>query len=154
MINPSSPEFDPESAAQATPHSLGDRGSARRSPALRLLAALLFAEAALLIAVTLWFVYELVTDQPTSLASALVLTVLSGIAAVWVTLIAANTLRGASWIRGAAVTWQILQIAVAVGAFQGFYARPDIGWALLLPAILVIILLFTKSVMLATRRTE
>lgn len=154
MSNSNSPASEPDPADQGALDAARDRGVARRSPALRLLAVLLFAEAALLIAVTLWFVYELVTDRPTSFASALVLTVLSAIAAVWVSLIAVNTLRGASWIRGAAVTWQILQIAVAVGAFQGFYARPDIGWALLLPAILVIVLLFTKSVMLATRRTE
>lgn len=121
---------------------------------MRLLAVLLFAEAALLIGVTLWFVFELVTEQPSSFASALVLTVLSGIAAVWVTLIAANSLRGSSWIRGAAVTWQLLQIAVAVGSFQGIFARPDIGWALLVPAVLVLVLLFTKSVMAATRRPD
>ena len=154
MSNQNSSEPGAESNAQADFESADSVGSARRSPALRLLALLLFAEAALLIAVTLWFIYEMVTEQPASFASALVLTLLSGIAAVWVTLIAVNTLRAASWIRGAAITWQILQIAVAVGAFQGIFARPDIGWALLIPAILVIVLLFTKSVMLATRRTE
>ena len=55
-------------------------------------------------------------------------------------------LRGSPWVRGATVVWQVLQIAVAVGAFQGFFARPDIGWLLLVPALAALVLLFTPPV--------
>ena len=82
--------------------------------------------------------------------SAIAILVLLLIAATWVSAIALNVLRHRSWIRGAAVTWQLVQIAVAFGAFQGMYARPDIGWALLVPSIVVIVLLFVPSVMAAT----
>jgi hypothetical protein len=65
---------------------------------------------------------------------------------------AVATLRGRSWIRGAAVTWQVVQIAIAAGCFQGLYARPDLGWALLVPSIIGILLAISPQVVAATRR--
>jgi hypothetical protein len=133
------------------PESAGlDRPGARRPTAHRLLAVLLAAEALLVWAAVLWQVFELLTTEPTSLASALALLVISLLAAVWVSAIAASVLKHRGWIRGAALTWQLVQIAVAIGSFQGIYARPDIGWALLVPSLAVVILLFTPSVMAAT----
>ena len=125
-------------------------GASSRPRALLLLATLLAAEAALLWAAAGWFVLELITATPTSLATALAILVLVLIAAAWVTAIAINSLRRRSWIRGAAVTWQLVQIAVAVGSFQGLYARPDLGWALLLPSLVVLALLFRPRVIAAT----
>lgn len=121
-----------------------------RSLALTLLFVLVCAEALLLWAVTIWQIIELLTDTPASLPSAIAILVLLLIASTWVSAIALNVLRHRSWIRGASVTWQLVQIAVAIGAFQGIYARPDIGWALLIPSVVVIVLLFTPSVMAAT----
>ena len=127
---------------------------ARRSRALIALALLLAAEAALLWAAVVWLILELLTDQPTSLASALAILVLTVVAALWVSAIVVGTLRGRTWIRAAAVTWQLVQVFVAIGCFQGLYARPDLGWALLIPSVLVIVLLFTRSVVEATSRRE
>ena len=127
---------------------------ARRSRALIALVALLAAEAALLWAAVLWLILELLTQQPTSFASALAILVLTVVAALWVSTITVGTLRGRSWIRAAAVTWQLVQIFIAVGCFQGFYARPDLGWALLVPSVLVLVLLFTRSVVQATSTRE
>lgn len=124
----------------------------RRPPLLVALAVIMFAECALLVAAVVYLVIELLIDEPASFASAIALTVCVAIAAVWLAVVAVNTLRAASWIRGAIITWQVLQVAVAIGAFQGFYARPDIGWALLIPAVAAVILLFTKPVMAATTR--
>lgn len=118
------------------------------------LAVIVFAECALMLAATVWFVVELLIDVPASLASAIALAVLTAIATVWLAVIGVNTLRGTPWVRGAIVVWQVLQIAVAVGAFQGYYARPDIGWALLVPAVLALVLLFTPSVLRATTRRD
>ncbi|TFC80466.1 hypothetical protein E3T23_09135 [Cryobacterium cheniae] len=122
----------------------------RRPRAVLLLAAILYAEAALLWAAVLWLILELLTATPTSLATALAVLVLVLIGASWVTAIAVNSLRRRSWIRGAAVTWQLVQIAVAVGSFQGLYARPDLGWALLLPSVVVLVLLFQPRVIAET----
>ena len=127
---------------------------ARRSRALIALALLLAAEAALLWAAVVWLILELLTDQPASLASALAILVLTVVAALWVSAIVVGTLRGRTWIRAAAVTWQLVQVFVAIGCFQGLYARPDLGWALLIPSVLVIVLLFTRSVVEATSRRE
>lgn len=128
--------------------------SERRRPALLIaLAVILGAECALLVAATLWLVFELIVDVPASLASALALTVLTAIAAGWLAILTVNTLRGAPWVRGGIVVWQVLQIAVAIGCFQGFFARPDIGWALLIPAIAALVLLFTRPVLAATARS-
>lgn len=110
-----------------------------------LLVVLLGAEAALLWIALAWQVYELVTSAPSSLPSALALMVLNLVAAVWVSVIAVNTARRRSWVRGAALTWQLVQIAVAIGAFQGVYARPDVGWALLVPSLVVIALVLTPG---------
>jgi hypothetical protein len=125
-------------------------GAARRSRAVLLLAAILYAEAALLWVAVVWLILELLTATPTSLATALAILVLVLIAATWVTAIAVNSLRHRSWIRGAAVTWQLVQIAVAIGSFQGLYARPDLGWALLLPSVVVLALLFRPRVIAET----
>jgi len=115
-----------------------------------LLAAVLFIEAAALSVATATLVIELLIDRPDSYASALALTVISAIAAVWVTAIAINSLRGRAWIRGAAIVVQVLLAAVALGSFQGILPRADIGWLLLIPAIVVMVLLFTKPVLAET----
>jgi hypothetical protein len=127
--------------------------ASRRHPLVIALAVLVFAECALLIAATIYLVIELLVASPSSLASALALTVLTAIAAVWLGVIAVNILRGSPWVRGATVVWQVLQIAVAVGSFQGLFAQPAIGWALLIPAVMVLVLVFTPPVVRATRRS-
>lgn len=130
---------------------------ARRHPLHLALAALVGAECALLIAATAYLVIELLVDTPASFASAIALTVLTALAAIWLAVVVVNILRGRAWTRGATIVWQVLQIAVAVGCFQGLFdpvARPDLGWALLAPAIVVLVLLFTKPVIAATSIRE
>lgn len=126
----------------------------RRPPLLVVLAALLFLECALLVAATVYLVIEILIARPDSYASAIAILVLTAIAAIWLGTMAVQTLLGRPWIRGAAVVWQVLQIALAVGSFQGLFARPDLGWFLIAPAVLVLVLLFTPSVIAATRRPE
>jgi hypothetical protein len=124
----------------------------RRSPALVAFAVILFAEAGLLITATVYLLVELFIATPSSLASALALLVITAIAAIWLTVIAVNSLRGKSWVRAAALTWQALQIAIAIGCFQGVFAQPLIGWLLLVPAVIAGILALSKPVVEATRR--
>lgn len=126
----------------------------RRPPLLIVLAALLFLECALLVAATVYLVIGLLVARPDSYASAVAILVLTALAAIWLGTMAAHTLLGRSWIRGAAVVWQVLQIAIAIGSFQGLFARPDVGWLLIAPAILVLVLLFTPSVTAVTKRPE
>jgi hypothetical protein len=129
----------------------------RRSPALLVLAVLLAVEAITLWGVAVWQVLELLTAKPASLTSAVAILVIVLIAAAWVSAIALNVLRRRSWIRAAALTWQLLQIAIGVGFFQGVDANPVLGLAIVIPSLVVIGLLFVPSVMTATgvaRRTN
>lgn len=108
--------------------------------------ALLFAEAGALIAVLGWLVVDLLVLQPSSFATAVALVVLVAIAAAWVAATAVASARRAPWSRASAIVWQVLQVSIAVGAFQGLFARPDVGWLLLVPAITVIGLLLWPPV--------
>ena len=129
------------------------RGSRRPAPLL-LLVSLLALESAALMAVACYLIVELLVARPDSIATAIALLLLDLLAAVWVGSMAVNALRGRSWIRSGAITWQILQIAVGIGSFQTPFSRPDIGWLLILPAAAVIILLFMRPVIAATRRRD
>jgi len=128
--------------------------ASRRPAQLLLLVTLLALESAALLAVAGYLVIELLVARPDSVATAIALLVLDMLAAVWVGTMAVHTLRGRSWIRSGAITWQALQIAVGIGSFQAPFSRPDIGWLLILPATAVIILLFTPPVIVATRRRD
>lgn len=123
-----------------------------RHPLLIALAVVIFAECALMGALTSYLVVEILTTKAASVASGLFLILLAALATVWLGFIGANVLRGSPWVRGAVLTWQVLQVAVAIGCFQGLFARPDIGWFLLAPAIVAAVLLFTRPVTVATTR--
>ena len=125
-----------------------------RHPFVLALVVILFAECALLTAATVYLVVELITATPSSLVSALALLVLTAIAAIWLGFIAVNVLRGRAWTRGAAIVWQVLQGAVAIGCFQGLLAQPVIGWLLLVPALVALFLLFTPPVVAAISSRE
>jgi len=130
-------------------------GSATRPPALLALAVILFLEAALVTGLAVWLLIDLLTLTPEYLTTAIAIFVLTVLAAIWVIVTAVGILRRRAWARASTVTIQILQIAVAVGCFQGLVARPDLGWALLIPAIVAGVLALTPSVVRATvRNTE
>ncbi|MDJ0349863.1 hypothetical protein [Cryobacterium sp. PH29-G1] len=112
--------------------------------------ALLALEALALWAFSAWWVLEMIVATPNSAGASLALVALTVVAAVWVSAITVGALRRRPWIRGAAVTWQLVQVMIAIGCFQGIYARPDIGWLLLLPSIIVLVLVFSPRVIAAT----
>ena len=122
--------------------------------ALVVISTVLLLEAAALIALVVWLVVDLLALEPSSYATAIALLVLVAVGALWVSLTAIASLRRTPWSRAAAIVWQVLQVSVAVGAFQGLFARPDIGWLLLVPAITVIGLLLWTPVRLAYVRAE
>lgn len=117
-----------------------------------MLVVLIFAQCTALYVATAYLLIELIIAKPDSYASAVALAVLTAIAAVWLTFIGVNLLRGNAWVRGATIVVQVLQIALAIGAFQGSFARPDLGWLLLVPALAALMLLFTPPVLAATAR--
>jgi hypothetical protein len=128
--------------------------SSRRPILLLALSVVLAAEALLATGVTVWLIVEMLTATPDSFASAVVILLLAaGLAcALWAMVV--GLLRRQTWVRGAALTWQLLQIAVAIGCFQGVFAVPSLGWALLIPAAVAILLLMSPPVVTATRRVS
>lgn len=122
--------------------------------ALVVISAALVLEALAVVGIAIWLIVDLVSLQPSSYATAIALIVLVVIGAIWIGATAAASFARAPWSRAAAIVWQVLQLSVAVGAFQGFFARPDLGWALLVPAITVIGLLLWTPVRIAYARSE
>ena len=107
-----------------------------------------------MVALVIWLVIDLFSLEPSSYATAIALLVLVAIGAIWVVTVAVGSLRQASWSRAAAIVWQILQVSIAVGAFQGLFARADVGWVLLVPAVTIVGLLLWTPVRLAYGRSE
>ncbi|WP_240034652.1 hypothetical protein [Glaciihabitans arcticus] len=110
------------------------------------LVVVLALEFVALVGITVFLVFELLVAAPESYASAIALTVVVALAALWLGAIVVGAWRGGSWTRGASIVVQVLLVSVALGSFQGFLPRPDIGWILLLPAIAVFVLLFRSPV--------
>jgi len=125
-----------------------------RHPSQLLLVIALSVEAAALIAATIFLIFEVLVAPADSFTSAIELTIVSGIAAVWVAAIAVGVWRSQAWTRGASLVVQVLLAAVAIGSFQGVLPRPDIGWILLIPAIVVTVLIFSKPVQAALARKD
>ena len=128
--------------------------SARNSTPWTLVAlsVIVWAEVVMLTAWCVWYVAGFVTDVPDSYAGAVLILVLSVVVTVWLALAATQLIRRRTWTRAAVLVWQLCQTAIAAGAFQGLYAAPLVGVALLVPALAAGVLLFTPSVVAALRR--
>ena len=146
---PASPS--PE-ASESTREGATGHGGVRA--ALAVVSVLLFLEAAVVSVLVVWLVVDLVSLEPSSYVTAIALIALVVIGAIWVWAVAVASLRRAPWSRAAAIVWQILQLSIAVGAFQGLFARADVGWALLVPAIIIIGLLLWTPVRIAYSRPD
>lgn len=122
-----------------------------RPPAFWGLAALLAIELAAVAIVAIVLLVDLVALEPTSLATALALTVLVLIAAGWMAATLVGLLRGQGWVRASAIVWQVLQFAIGLGALQGSFAQPAWGWPIIAVSVLTFGLLFVPSVVKVTQ---
>jgi uncharacterized membrane protein len=116
-----------------------------RPRSLLVLVALVGLEALALAATTLFLVFELIVAPSDSAGSAVLLTIIAGIATVWLVFIILGLWNGRTWTRAAVIVVQMLFIAVALGSLQGTGARYDIAIALFVPALACLVLLFTKA---------
>ena len=125
--------------------------STPRRPALMwVLLVLLSVEFLGVAALAVTLLLETLTAPASSVASGIALTIVGFIAAAWLGAIVVGAARGQAWIRAAAIVWQVIQVAVGVGALQGQVAQPEWGWPLIILAALVFLLLFTKPVVETT----
>lgn len=120
---------------------------------LYVLAALLFLEGIALCGAAIYLVVEIFTAPTDSIASAVALAVCAAVAGAGLIFVARSTLQGKPWIRGASIAWQVLQVLVAISIIQA-KAATSVAFAVILivPALVIVVLLFTKPVMAATSR--
>ena len=122
----------------------------RRPALLWVLVALLTVEFLAVAALAVTLLIETLTAPSATVGGGIALTIVGFVAAAWLGAIVVGTLRGQAWIRAAAIVWQVLQVAVGVGALQGQVAQPAWGWPLIVVAAVVFLLLFLKPVVEAT----
>lgn len=124
--------------------------TSRRPAILWALLALLSLELLGVGALAVTLLIETLTAPSATFGAGIALTIVAFIAAAWLAAIVVGTYRGQAWIRAAAIVWQVLQVAVGVGALQGQVAQPGWGWPLIILAAVVFLLLFTKPVVATT----
>ncbi|GAB3301941.1 hypothetical protein [Pseudoclavibacter terrae] len=128
-------------------------GTTRRPVTVVLLAGVLGVEAAILAAVTAFLVAETAAQEAKFLASSLALAGLALLGTVLLGLVAVSTLRLRAWVRGAAITWQIMQLAVAWVFLQGDLAV-WVGWVLVAISLLGIVAAVHPATGRALRRDD
>jgi hypothetical protein len=126
----------------------------RRPALLWVLVALLSAEFLLMAALAAIAVIGVAEGGAGSLAGGVALAIIVILAALALGAMVIGAIRGQAWIRAAGIVWQILQIAVGIGALQGALAQPVWGWPLVVVGVVAFILLFTPPVVAATRRRD
>ena len=122
----------------------------RRPALLWALIVLLTLEFLGVCALAVTLLIETLTSPSATFGAGIALTIVAFVAAAWLAAIVVGTVRGQAWIRAAAIVWQVLQVAVGVGALQGQVAQPAWGWPLIILAALVFLLLFAKPVVATT----
>ena len=75
------------------------------------------------------------------------------LAGVLLVVVGLGALRGRPWSRTSGLVWQVVQLLVGLYAFQGQGAQPGLALIAIVPAALVIVLLFTRPVREATARS-
>jgi hypothetical protein len=117
-----------------------------RPVALLVLIVVVGLEFLAMAAATVFLLVELLVTPTSGVASGIALIVLAVLATLWLGAMVVGLRRGRAWVRSAVVVWQVLQGALAIGAFQGVFRVPAVGWALLIPALLGITLVLSRSV--------
>lgn len=118
----------------------------RRSPLVTMLAILLGAQTVFITGVTVYLVIELLLAEADFPPTAIALTVLVVLIAIWLVAMTRGVWRGRAWTRGSVLVYQFLQLAIGVGSIQGFVPRPDIGWWVIATAVLGLVLVLSTPV--------
>ncbi|MBX9472786.1 hypothetical protein [Microcella sp.] len=118
----------------------------RRSPLVTVLVILLGAQTVFIVGVTIYLVVELLLAEADFPPTAIALTVLVVLVAIWLVAMTRGVWRGRAWTRGSVLVYQFLQLAIGVGSIQGFVPRPDIGWWVIATAVLGLVLVLSTPV--------
>lgn len=125
----------------------------KRPAGLLIAAAVVALEGLFVGALAARLAIALVSGDTRSLVTSVALFALVAAASAWVIFVAFSLFRGKRWARSAGVFWQLVQLAVATGSFSGQFGSQAIGWALIIPSVLVLATLLSKKVVAATMGT-
>ena len=118
----------------------------RRSPLVTVLVILLAAQTLFIVGVTVYLVIELLLAEADFPSTAIALTALVVLVAIWLLAMTRGVWRGRAWTRGSVLVYQFSQLAIGVGSVQGFVPRPDIGWWVIATAVLGLVLVLSTPV--------
>lgn len=118
--------------------------SAKRPVAVVVISLVLVLEALALLGAAAWFVYGLMTQTPLSMGGAIFQLVLLLLLSGWLLAAGHFFFRGYRWTRAAALVWQLFVVVIAFPTFTSGLVLP--GLLLLLPAAVVLLLIFTRPV--------
>ena len=129
--------------------------SERPKPALLyVLAALVWLETAALAAATIYLVVEIFVGQASYLATGIAYAITVGIVAVLVGVVASAIFRARPWVRGATVCVGVLQGLLGISILVSGQSDAGLGWVLVVPAVAMLVLIFTRPVLRATVRPD
>lgn len=111
---------------------------------LKVAAGLAAAEALTSAAVTIYFLYGLLSGQEKSIQMILGIIILMIAATSFLTAASLNLIKGKRWARSGIVFWQILQISIGWGSLGGENENVPVALAIFASSAIVTIMLFTK----------
>jgi hypothetical protein len=118
----------------------------QRSSLVTALVILLAVQSLLIMGATAYLVVSLLVTGADFPPTAIALTVLVVLVAVWLIAMTRGVWRGRAWTRGSVLVYQFSQLAIGIGSIQGFVPRPDIGWWVIGTAVLGLVLVLTTPV--------
>jgi hypothetical protein len=139
---------------ESHPDREGPDRRALRTPVILVLLVVVGLEFLGVVSLAVVLIIDLFVAHASSVAGGIALAVLAIVAAIWVGAIWLGLTRGRSWVRSGIIVWQFLMIAIAVGAFEGVFREPAIGWALLVPALVALGLVLSPPATRVLARRE
>jgi hypothetical protein len=121
---------------------------------LYVLAALVLLETAAFAAATIYLVIEIFVGDASYLATGIAYAITVGIVAVLVGVVARAIFRARPWVRGATVCIAVLQGLLGISILVSGQSNAALGWALVVPAVVMLVLVFTPPVLRATVRPD
>ncbi|QCR18739.1 hypothetical protein [Agrococcus sp. SGAir0287] len=121
-----------------------DAALSERPRAAAILAVIVFVEAVAILGVAIWSVVTVIgTDAREVTAGLFWGACLVGLS-FFLLQAGRGVLDGRSWSRAAVVVWQVLQMGIAFGTFNGAEGPVPLALAMFVPALTALILVFRK----------
>jgi hypothetical protein len=115
-------------------------------PKLVISASIIALQSLVIWALSGWSIFLLLNESAKFLISAMFLIGLLLAAGLWSSNIAWALIRKKRWAHTPALVFELLVVSIGVASFAGEFGDAVIGLALLVPATLVFVLLFSKSI--------